>query len=285
MQVQGEMREEGYKVSITQLSRWFNVPRRTLYYKSKRRKPKLDEDKVKRIKEKMEAFPTYGYRRLALLLDMNKKAVQRILQLKGWQVRKRAKGHRPRAKAMLSKSEFPDQRWAIDMTRVWCGKDNWSTLAAVIDTCTREIVGFRLPSNGKSKTAEAALREGLIYRFKKPGRLEKQIILRSDNGLVFSSKSFTKMIKDYNFEQEFITPYTPQQNGMIAGNFLLRKTAFASFERFFRTIKEECIWHYNFKSLKEANNIISRWIAFYNQERKHSALQYKTPAEVFRLAA
>jgi putative transposase len=219
----------------------------------------------------MEAFPTYGYRRLALLLDMNKKAVQRILQLKGWQVRKRAKGHRPRAKAMLSKSEFPDQRWAIDMTRVWCGKDNWSTLAAVIDTCTREIVGFRLSSNGKSKTAEAALQEGLIYRFKKLGRLEKQITLRSDNGLVFSSKSFTKMIKDYNFEQEFITPYTPQQNGMI--------------ERFFRTIKEECIWHYNFKSLKEANNIISRWIAFYNQERKHSALQYKTPAEVFRLAA
>jgi putative transposase len=56
-------------------------------------------------------------------------------------------------------------------------------------------------------------------------------------------------------------------------------------ERFFRTIKEECIWHHHFKSLKEANKIIGKWISFYNQQRKHSALQYKTPAEVFRLAA
>ncbi|WP_201353785.1 integrase core domain-containing protein [Hydrogenimonas urashimensis] len=56
-------------------------------------------------------------------------------------------------------------------------------------------------------------------------------------------------------------------------------------ERFFRTIKEECIWHHNFKSLKEANKIIGDWIDFYNKKRKHSALQFRTPAEVFHLAA
>jgi putative transposase len=211
MQVQSEMRVEGYKVSITQLSRWFNIPRRTLYYKPKVRKPKIDPVRVKQVKEKMEAFPTYGYRRLALLLDMNKKAVQRILQLKGWQVRKRPKGHRPRAKAMPSQTRTVNERWAIDMTRVWCGKDGWSTLAAVIDTCSREIVGFRLSSSGKSQTAEAALQEGLISRFGKLQRLQKPITLRSDNGLVFSSKSFTKTVRDYNFTQEFITPYTPQR--------------------------------------------------------------------------
>jgi putative transposase len=144
-------------------------------------------------------------------------------------------------------------------------------LAAVIDTCNREVVGFRLSSSGKSQTAEAALQESIIYRFGRLERLEKPITLRSDNGLVFSSKSFTKTVKDYNLTQEFITPYTPQQNGMI--------------ERFFRTIKEECIWHHNFKSIKEANEIISKWINFYNNIRKHSALRYKIPAEVFQLAA
>jgi putative transposase len=157
------------------------------------------------------------------------------------------------------------------MTRIWCGRDGWSTLAAVIDTCNREIVGFRLSRNGRSQTAEAALQEGIIYRFGRLERLEKPITLRSDNGLVFSSKSFTKTVKAYNFTQEFITPYTPQQNGMI--------------ERFFRTIKEECIWHHNFKSLKEANDVITEWIGFYNTKRKHSALQYKAPVEVFRLVA
>jgi putative transposase len=128
MQVQSEMRVEGYKVSITQLSRWFKIPRRTLYYKPKVRKQKIDPVRVKQVKEKMELFPTYGYRRLALILDMNKKAVQRILQLKGWQVRKRAKGHRPGTKAMPSKTRAVNERRAIDMTRIWCGKDGWSVL-------------------------------------------------------------------------------------------------------------------------------------------------------------
>lgn len=271
MQVRSEMIQEGYSVSITQLSRWFDIPRRTLYYKSRERERKLDALKVAMVQAAMERFPTYGYRRLANETGLNKKAVQRILQLKGWQVRKRAKGHRPRAENMPSKSFLPNERWAIDMTRVWCNKEGWCALAAVIDTCTREIVGFRLSKSGKATTAEAALQEGLIYRFGQLKRLQNAITLRSDNGLVFSSKSFTKTVKDYNFTQEFITPYTPQQNGMI--------------ERFFRTIKEECIWHYNFKSLKEANRIIAQWIDFYNQKRKHSALKYRAPAEVYRLAA
>ncbi len=271
MQVRSEMIKEGYKVGITQLSRWFDIPRRTLYYKTRKRRLKLDPLRVKMVKEAMEKFSSYGYRRLANETGLNKKVVQRILQIKGWQVRKRPKGHRPRAKAMLSRSQYPNQRWAIDMTRVWCKRDGWSTLAAVIDTCTREIVGFRLSASGKASTAEAALQEGLIYRFGKLQRLSVPIMLRSDNGLVFTSRSFTKTVGDYNFKQEFITPYTPEQNGMI--------------ERFFRTIKEECIWHYNFTSLKEANNTIAQWIGFYNRERKHSALKYKTPAEVFRLAA
>ena len=81
MQVRSEMIQEGYAVSITQLSRWFDIPRRTLYYKPKQREPKIDEEKVRRIKEKMEAFPTYGYRRLAHLTGINKKAVQRMVIL------------------------------------------------------------------------------------------------------------------------------------------------------------------------------------------------------------
>ena len=271
MHVRSELAQEGHTVSITQLCRWLGIPRRSFYYKPKTREPKIDEQKVQRIKATIEQYPTYGYRRVALLTGINKKAVQRILKLKGWQVRKRPKGHRPRAKAMPSQSPAPNLRWAIDMTRVWCGVDKWCTLAAVIDTCTREIVGFRLSKSGKAQTAEAALQEGLIYRYGQLRRLDHSIVLRSDNGLVFSSKAFTKSVKAYNFIQEFITPYTPEQNGMI--------------ERFFRTIKEECIWHHNFKSLKEANETISDWIKFYNGKRKHSALRYKTPQEAFHLAA
>ena len=94
-----------------------------------------------------------------------------------------------------------------------------------------------------------------------PGKLT----LRSDNGLIFGAKSFVKVAKEHGVEQEYITPYTPEQNGMI--------------ERFFRSLKEECIWHYRFKSRDEAFMIIAKWMDKYHNERPHSALGYKTPEE------
>jgi|GEM_PF-4536818 len=66
MWVQSEMAADGQSVSITKLCRWLGVPRRTFYYKSVNREKKLDSDKVAKVKAKMEEFPTYGYRRLAL---------------------------------------------------------------------------------------------------------------------------------------------------------------------------------------------------------------------------
>ncbi|WP_244953603.1 hypothetical protein WCN79_17820 [Xanthomonas axonopodis pv. vasculorum] len=50
----------------------------------------------------IEAEPSFGYRTVAALLGMNKNTVQRIFQLKGWQVRKRALGQRPRIEAKVS---------------------------------------------------------------------------------------------------------------------------------------------------------------------------------------
>ncbi|MBP7581037.1 MAG: transposase family protein, partial [Vogesella sp.] len=51
-------------------------------------------------------------------------------------------------------------------------------------------------------------------------------LLRSDNGLVFTSRSYTALVKSYGLQQEFITPYTTEQNGIV--------------ERVIRTLKEQC---------------------------------------------
>lgn len=50
-------------------------------------------------------------------------------------------------------------------------------------------------------------------------------------------------------------------------------------ERFFRTIKEECVWQHNFETFEQAEKAIIEWIKFYNAERIHSALGYKSPME------
>jgi putative transposase len=73
---------------------------------------------------------------------MHKSTVQRIFQLKSWQVRKGAIGFRPRIQALPSVAQAPNDRWSTDMWRLWAGKDGWVTLALVIDCHTREAAGL-----------------------------------------------------------------------------------------------------------------------------------------------
>jgi putative transposase len=80
---------------------------------------------------------------------------------------------------------------------------------------------------------------------------------------VIQSRRFRDACRFYRLPQEFITPYTPEQNGMI--------------ERWFRSLKEECVWHHQFQSFADANAAIQRWIAWYNEERPHQALGYRSP--------
>ena len=72
-------------------------------------------------------------------------------------------------------------------------------------------------------------------------------------------------------QQEFITPHSPEQNGMV--------------ERVIRTIKEQCAHRHRFESLQHASRVLGDWIRFYNQQRPHQALNMKTPAEAYALAA
>ena len=119
--------------------------------------------------------------------------------------------------------------------------------------------------------ASAALEHALIARFGTLGRVEEEFLLRSDNGLVFTSHHFTAIVRSYGLKQEFITPHCPQQNGMV--------------ERFIRTLKEQCVHRHRFESTQYAMRVIGDWIALYNNRRPHQALAMRTPAEAFRLAA
>ena len=92
--LQQGMKEDGFEVPMTKLCRWFEVPRRTVYYRPVKSAPKVQERFAAPIKQLIEADPSFGYRTVAGLLQLNKNTVQRIFQIKGWQVRKRAVGHR-----------------------------------------------------------------------------------------------------------------------------------------------------------------------------------------------
>jgi len=269
--IQQGLKAEGCEVPVAKLCRWFGVPRRTVYYRSSKAPPKLQERFVAPVKALIEQEPSFGYRTVAGLLGLNKNTVQRIFQLKGWQVRKRPIGHRPRVESLPSVAASPDQRWATDLCRVWGGRDGWLTLAVVMDCHTRELLGWQLSRSGRATTATAALEQALIARFGCLGRVQAPLLLRSDNGLVFTSRDYTRLVRGYGLSQEFITPHCPQQNGMV--------------ERLIRTLKEQCVHRRRFETLQHARRVPGDWIGFYNSRRPHQALGMKTPAEAYALAA
>lgn len=260
---------DGLHVSIVKLCSWFGVPRRTVYYRETKAAPKIDPHLEQPVKALIETEPSFGYRTFAWLLGFNKNTVQRIFQIRGWQVRKRAIGRRPRIEALPSVAARPDERWSTDLARVWAGRDGWASLALVIDCHTRELLGWHLSRTGKASTAISALEQALIARFGTLGRVREPFLLRSDNGLVFTSRAYTGLVRSYGLRQEFITPHCPQQNGMI--------------ERFIRSLKERCVHRHRFESLQHATRTIGDWIGFYNTRRPHQALGMKTPAQAFAL--
>ena len=236
-----------------------------------KKKPYLDEDLADKVYQLILQHPTYGYRRIwamlrfGLNIRVNSKKIYRIMKLRGWLVHQRRVTPRPRARGRKSVTRASNARWAIDMTHVYCGKDGWAHLVAVIDCHDREVIGWEFALRGRSKEAERALEAACIRRFGTLKVKRNGPVLRSDNGLVFLSRRFRSACKFYGLKQEFITPYTPEQNGVI--------------ERFFKSLKEECVWQRRFESFGEARKIIGRWIEWYNRERPHQALGYLSPSQ------
>ena len=180
------------------------------------RVPMVDEVLAARLQRLIAQHPTFGYRRLwALLrfhegLRINRKAVYRVLVLKGWFVHQRRATPRPRVQGRRSRASRSNERWAMDLTHIDCGADGWAHFAAVIDCHDRELVGYEFARRGRAKEAERALEAACIERF---GTLRPDgptPVVRSDNGLIFQSRRFRAACRDYRLRQEFITPYTPK---------------------------------------------------------------------------
>jgi putative transposase len=275
MKIKELLKAEGIEVSIHSLCKICGISRTAIYREPlKRSRYRMDSKLCQIVREFLERYPTTGVKKLTYYINqygklakkINWKSVYRILKIKGWIQNKRRKGFRPRVKASRSLSQRPNQRWALDTTH-FPTKRGWCHMTAVIDCYDRSIVGWRTSYSGKTKVAVAAFEDAILSR-----RPDRGLIVRSDNGLVFSSKEFRMATNKNGCIQEFITPYTPEQNGMI--------------ERWFRSLKEDCIWLRNFDGLNDATRAIAEYIEHYNKQRPHWSLGFKTPEQVFyQLAA
>ena len=276
MKVRNQLLASGHQVSVSKLCRWLGLSRSTAYYQPKTRsnhRP-VDEEMASKINTIIEEEPSCGVRgvwsrlRFRDGIAVNRKKVHRIMRLKGWTVRQRRQGKRPRAKAMKSIASRPNERWATDIALVNCGEDGWCAFVPVVDCCTRECLGWALEQTARAKTAERALEEALLARFGWLWGAPTGMALRHDNGLVFGSRKYRALTKDYGITQEYTAPYTPEQNGLC--------------ERFIRTFKEELCWNRRFRDLDHARAETRKFITRYNTERPHQALDYLTPTQEYQ---
>jgi putative transposase len=77
------------------------------------------------------------------------------------------------------------------------------------------------------------------------------------------------LVKSYGLQQEFITPNSPEQNGLV--------------ERVIRTIKKQCVHRQRFETLQHTSRVIGDWIGFYKQKRPHQALRMSIPNQAFAI--
>lgn len=79
--------------------------------------------------------------------------------------------------------------------------------------CVQEKIG--LPAGQRGRLMILELQQDLIARYGHLGRVQTSFLLLSDNGLVFTTRSYKALVKSYGLHQEFITPFSPEQNGMV----------------------------------------------------------------------
>ena len=156
-----------------------------------------------------------------------------------------------------------NQVWSIDITYIRMPK-GYMYLCAIIDIHSRFIVGWSLSNTMEAGWVCSAARAA----FERYGRPE---ILNSDQGSQFTGDEWTKLLKDNDV--------TISMDGKG------RATDNAFIERFWRTLKYEYAFLNPDQSGLELYQGIAQWISYYNNERMHSKLAYKSPASVYENAA
>jgi len=153
-----------------------------------------------------------------------------------------------------------DTKWVTDITYIRTS-EGWLYLAAIMDLCSRRIVGWAMDKSMTTALVLDALDMALHQR--KP---QGPLIHHSDRGSQYASYEYKEQLFDSSFIQSM------SRKGCCFDN--------AAMESFFHTLKVECVHRETFHTRREASQAIFDYIeTFYNRIRKHSALDYVSPVQ------
>jgi len=249
------------------------ISRSGLYYQPKVLLWKDEEELtlMKLIDRQYLATPFYGARKMAAWLKsqgqwVNRKRVRRLMRMMGLKAvyrRPRTSQPTPGHKIypyLLSgmKITRPNQVWASDITYIPMAR-GFLYLIAIIDWHSRYVLSWRLSNTLDASFCVEALEEAL-----RKGRPD---IFNTDQGAQFTSEAFTGLLEQHGVR------ISMDGKGSYNDNLFI--------ERLWRTVKYEEVYLKAYQDGREARIGLGNYFRFYNTERPHQALGYRTPAEVF----
>jgi putative transposase len=223
------------------------------------------------IDRQYTAQPVYGSRRMAVWLqgqgyEVNRKRVRRLMRLMGLE----AIYPKPNLSAPgTGHKVFPyllrdvaidrvDQVWSTDITYIPL-VSGFMYLAAVIDWYSRYVISWRLSNTLDGWFCVEMLEEALSK-----GKPE---VFNTDQGVQFTAAAFTSRLLSAGVEVSM------DGKGRCLDNVFV--------ERLWRTVKYEEVYVRGYETVPELSGGLGRYFPFYNEERPHQSLGYRTPAEVY----
>ena len=232
----------------------------------------VEEVAVKhRIDEIYTQYPFYGSRRVTVQLQreevvINRKAVQRHMRemgiagvCPGPNLSKRRLEHRIYPYLLGNiRASYPNHVWGIDITYIRL-RGGWMYLVAILDWFSRYVLSWELDQRLEMEFVLDAVDRALAKA--------RPMIWNSDQGSHFTSAQYTKRLADAGIA------ISMDGKGRAIDNVFT--------ERLWRTIKYEEVYLKDYGNPREARQSLGRYLEFYNHERPHQSLKYRTPAELF----
>ena len=264
--------KENSLISLSRQSELLGISRSSIYYQ-----PIINLEEIRimnAIDEIYTKYPFYGSRRIMRDLESDyqihccRERTQRLMRIMGLEAiypKKKLNlsiGNKQHKKFPYLLKElkiiYPNQVWGTDITYIRL-KNGFVYLTAIIDWFSRYILSWQLSPTLENDFCVQALEEALEINI--PG------IHNSDQGVHYTAKNYISVLEGKEIQ------ISMDGRGRCMDNIFT--------ERFWRTVKYENIYLHDYQNIEEARQGLSEYFPFYNEQRKHQSLNYRTPAQIY----
>ena len=227
---------------------------------------------MRRIDEIYTKYPYYGAPKITAQLNrekeqINHKRIERLMGIMDIQAIRPKKNLSENAKKhakysySLNKVDInrPNHVWGTDITYIRAN-GQWFYLAAILDWYSRYVISWKLSRSLKSDFCIACLKEALTIALPE--------INNSDQGVQFTAEDYLAILEAHESIK-----ISMDGRGRCFDNIFT--------ERLWRNVKYEEVYLHDYASPRQARTGIANYFVFYNHERLHQSLDYRTPAEVY----